>query len=134
LRQQIVNALGLLFSLLDAFLHQSAHSLLQVAGIVHVFVELIEHRLRIETISKIGIPAAVANMHNEAGYLIAVARLFAVCRASALHFFVELLVQMESFQNKFRSGRHQCRRLLNAESANRLLQPGDLLDPFQIVL
>ena len=48
--QQFVDALALLLPLLDAFLHQPAHSLLQVSRVIHVFVQLVEDGLRVEGI------------------------------------------------------------------------------------
>jgi len=65
LREQILNAFGLLLAVLDALLHQAAHRLLQVAGLVHVLVQLIEHGVRVEGIPAVGTPAAIANLHHE---------------------------------------------------------------------
>jgi hypothetical protein len=55
----------LFFSLLDALLHQAPHRLLKIAGVVHVVVELVEHRLGIEPVAQTGVPTAVANACHE---------------------------------------------------------------------
>ena len=68
LRQQIFDALGLLLALLEPLLHQPAHRLLQIARVVHVLVQLIEHRLGVEGISAAGGPAAIADMHHEISF------------------------------------------------------------------
>ena len=65
LRQQVLKPFGLLLALLDALLHQPAHRLLQVAGVVHVVVELVEHGVGVEGITRSTVPAAVTDMYHE---------------------------------------------------------------------
>ena len=50
LRQEILEPFGLLLAVFNALLHQTAHRLLQIAGVVHVVVQLIEYRVRVDRI------------------------------------------------------------------------------------
>src|SRR6266576_361148 len=60
--------------------------------------------------------------------------LLAVGDPAALHLFVELLVQVKSLENKLGRRSNQCRRFSDTERLDRLLQAGNFLDAFQIVL
>jgi hypothetical protein len=65
LRQQIIDAFGLFVALLNAFLHEPAHRLLQIAGVVHVVVKLIEDIVRIQGVTLGNIPPAIADVHHD---------------------------------------------------------------------
>ncbi len=64
LRQEIFEPFGLLLAVFDALLHQAAHRLLQIAGVVHVVVQLIEYGIGVERIPLSTIPAAVTDMDH----------------------------------------------------------------------
>src|SRR5258706_3007364 len=61
-------------------------------------------------------------------------QLFPVRDPAALHLLVELLVQVQPLEDKLGRRGHERRRLERPEDADRLLEAGDLLDPFEIVL